>query len=117
MQQVAGFPLSEDATLPKLCISTCICISSLATPLLSISAATQGDELSGEACLMGGNVWGFCQEVRACLGDGGVAVVHGEVHLCQRQLSDIIVCCRKPHLVAKESESVYLCSVAVPDGQ
>ncbi|MPC42744.1 hypothetical protein E2C01_036375 [Portunus trituberculatus] len=53
---------------------------------------------------MGGGVVGYCEEVRACLGDGGVVERNGRVQLCQPHGNDtsIYVCCRKPRLVAKE---------------
>ncbi|XP_050712126.1 tryptase-2-like isoform X3 [Eriocheir sinensis] len=55
----------------------------------------------GEACSMGSGVRGRCQEVGACLKEGGVVVMGEQVQLCSPTPSDIIVCCRKPHLVAE----------------
>ncbi|XP_063877363.1 transmembrane protease serine 9-like isoform X1 [Scylla paramamosain] len=62
----------------------------------------QGNGLPGEDCLMGGGVVGYCEEVKACLGDGGVVEREGRVQLCRPHHNDIYVCCRKPRLVAKE---------------
>ncbi|XP_045121094.1 transmembrane protease serine 9-like [Portunus trituberculatus] len=78
-----------------VCVATWWCVS---------AEVLRGDGLPGEDCLMGGGVVGYCEEVRACLGDGGVVERNGRVQLCQPHGNDtsIYVCCRKPRLVAKE---------------
>ncbi|XP_045120798.1 phenoloxidase-activating factor 3-like [Portunus trituberculatus] len=71
-------------------------------PFAAQGKTVQGEGAVGALCSMGGGVQGRCQEVGACLREGGVVEREGEVHLCTAQASDIIVCCRKPHIVAKQ---------------
>ncbi|XP_042886697.1 phenoloxidase-activating factor 1-like [Penaeus japonicus] len=61
-----------------------------------------GDGLPGEECEMGGGVKGHCEEVGACLRDGGVANREGVVQLCRGVGREVFVCCRKPVEVARE---------------
>ncbi|KAK8726571.1 hypothetical protein OTU49_010312 [Cherax quadricarinatus] len=51
---------------------------------------------------MGGGVMGHCEEVGACLNDGGVVRREGVVQLCRSDLDGVYVCCRKPYLLARE---------------
>ncbi|KAG7178292.1 Plasma kallikrein-like 7, partial [Homarus americanus] len=69
---------------------------------LSFAEVKYGLGLPGDDCEMGGGVFGYCEEVWACLNDGGVVKREGVVKLCHPHHSNLYVCCRKPHLVAKE---------------
>ncbi|XP_037791636.1 phenoloxidase-activating factor 3-like [Penaeus monodon] len=61
-----------------------------------------GDGLPGEECEMGGGVKGYCEEVGACLRDGGVAKREGVLQLCRGVRREVYVCCRKPVEIARE---------------
>ncbi|XP_042241453.1 phenoloxidase-activating factor 3-like [Homarus americanus] len=60
-----------------------------------------GNGSPGQACKMGGGVVGTCEEVEACLKDGGVVERRGVVKLCAQQNSKIYACCRRPHLITR----------------
>ncbi|XP_047480735.1 venom protease-like [Penaeus chinensis] len=68
---------------------------------------TSGRGAPGDVCEMGGGVKGRCEEVGACLEDGGVVRREGVVTLCQQDPGALIVCCRKPHRIADELCSAW----------
>ncbi|KAK3888935.1 hypothetical protein Pcinc_007036 [Petrolisthes cinctipes] len=61
-----------------------------------------GNGKPGERCEMGGDVSGVCEEVEACLKDGGVIRREGDVRLCRSEPTQVFVCCRRPLVIAKQ---------------
>lgn len=68
----------------------------------ALGDVSTGGGAPGDVCEMGGGVKGRCEEVGACLQDGGVVRREGVVTLCQQNSGAVVVCCRKPHRVADE---------------
>ncbi|XP_064106614.1 phenoloxidase-activating enzyme 1-like [Macrobrachium nipponense] len=79
-------------------IAFAVCLLTLSELL---SAESYGQP--GALCEMGGGgVMGTCENVFDCLQTGGVVRREGKVNVCFQDGLTIYVCCRKPHLVARE---------------
>ncbi|XP_068232519.1 uncharacterized protein [Palaemon carinicauda] len=78
-------------------------ISSLVYLLtLVYSSTTESHVQPGDPCEMGGGVKGTCEDIFHCLETGGVVRREGRVNVCWEGGVNIHVCCRRPHLVARE---------------
>ncbi|XP_066971848.1 venom peptide isomerase heavy chain-like [Macrobrachium rosenbergii] len=61
----------------------------------------------GAPCEMGGGVFGRCQEVQACLREGGVVQRESQTTMCRPVNGQISVCCRNPMRIADELCSAW----------
>ncbi|XP_064096438.1 phenoloxidase-activating factor 3-like [Macrobrachium nipponense] len=65
------------------------------------------DLAPGAPCEMGGGVFGRCQEVQACLREGGVIQRESQATVCRPVNGQISVCCRNPMKIADELCSAW----------
>ncbi|XP_064097370.1 clotting factor G beta subunit-like isoform X1 [Macrobrachium nipponense] len=70
--------------------------------LVAQGRTVANDGLPGDVCEMGVGVFGRCEEVGACLKDGGIVQRSDQVNLCKGQEGGLYACCRRPRVVAKE---------------